>query len=59
MKNRIIGGKNKNEDGAWAIQIKNEEALWELWDLIIKTNIKIIGNREGEERKKWGENLFF
>uniref|UniRef100_A0A9L0SYR7 L1 transposable element RRM domain-containing protein n=1 Tax=Equus caballus TaxID=9796 RepID=A0A9L0SYR7_HORSE len=38
--------------------LKNEEILQEICDLIRKSNIRIIGIREGEEREKGAESLF-
>ena len=36
----------------------NEESLRELWDNIKRTNIRIIGVPEGEEREKRTEKIF-
>uniref|UniRef100_A0A8D0MQZ8 L1 transposable element RRM domain-containing protein n=1 Tax=Sus scrofa TaxID=9823 RepID=A0A8D0MQZ8_PIG len=36
----------------------NEESLRELWDNVKRTNIRIIGVPEGEEREKGTENIF-
>ena len=36
----------------------NEESLRELWDNIKRTNIRIIGVPEGEEREKGTEKIF-
>ena len=36
----------------------NEESLRELWDNVKRTNIRIIGVSEGEEREKGTENIF-
>ena len=36
----------------------NEESLIELWDNMKRTNIRIIGVPEGEEREKGTEKLF-
>ena len=36
----------------------NEESLRELWDNVKRTNIRIIGVPEGEEREKGTEKLF-
>ena len=35
----------------------NEESLRELWDNIKRTNIRIIGVPEGEERKETEKNI--
>ena len=35
----------------------NEESLRELWDNVKRTNIRIIGVPEGEERKKDTKNI--
>ena len=37
---------------------KNEENLRELWDNVKRTNIRIIGVPEGEEREKGTEKIF-
>lgn len=37
---------------------KNEASLRELWDNIKRTNIRIIGVPEGEEREKRTEKIF-
>ena len=37
---------------------KSGETLWEQSDDIRKTNIRIIGLQEGEERDKGAKNLF-
>ena len=36
----------------------NEESLRELWDNVKRTNIRIIGVPEGEEREKETEKIF-
>ena len=36
----------------------NEESLRELWDNVKRTNIRIIGVPEGEEREKGTEKIF-
>ena len=36
----------------------NEESLTELWDHVKRTNIRIIGVPEGEEREKETEQIF-
>ena len=36
----------------------NEESLRELWNNINRTNIRIIGVPEGEEREKGTEKIF-
>ena len=36
----------------------NEESLRELWDNVKRTNIRIIGVPEGEEREKGTGNIF-
>ena len=36
----------------------NEESLRELWDNVKRTNIRIIGVPEGEEREKETEEIF-
>ena len=37
---------------------KNEDSIRDLWDHIKRTNIRILGVPEGEEREKGTENLF-
>ena len=37
---------------------KNEESHRELWDNVKRTNIRIIGVPEGEEREKGTEKIF-
>ena len=37
---------------------RNEERLRELWDNVKRTNIRIIGVPEGEEREKGTEKIF-
>ena len=37
---------------------RNEDSLWELWDNIKCTNIRIIGVPEGEEREKGPKKIF-
>ena len=37
---------------------RNEESLRELWDNVKRTNIRIIGVPEGEEREKETEKIF-
>ena len=37
---------------------KNEDSIRDRWDHIKRTNIRIIGVPEGEEREKGAENLF-
>ena len=37
---------------------RNEESLRDLWDNIKRTNIRIIGVPEGEEREKGTEKIF-
>uniref|UniRef100_A0A5G2QAB8 L1 transposable element RRM domain-containing protein n=1 Tax=Sus scrofa TaxID=9823 RepID=A0A5G2QAB8_PIG len=37
---------------------RNEESLRELWDNVKRTNIRIIGVPEGEEREKGTEKIF-
>ena len=37
---------------------KNEESLRELWNNIKRTNIRMIGVPEGEEREKGTEKIF-
>lgn len=37
---------------------KNEESLCDLWTIIKKINLQIIGVPEGEESKKEAESLF-
>ena len=36
----------------------NEESLRELWDNVKRTNTRIIGVPEGEERERGTENIF-
>ena len=36
---------------------RNEESLRELWDNVKRTNIRIIGVPEGEEREKETKNI--
>ena len=36
----------------------NEESLRELWDNVKHTNIRVIGEPEGEEREKGTEKIF-
>ena len=36
----------------------NEESLREFWDNVKRTNIRIIGVPEGEEREKGAEKIF-
>jgi len=38
--------------------LKSGETLWEQSDYIRKTNIRIIGLQEGEERDKGAKNTF-
>lgn len=38
--------------------LKSGETLWEQSDYIRKTNIRIIGLQEGEERDKGAKNIF-
>ena len=37
---------------------KSEDSLRDLWENIKRTNIRVIGVPEGEERDKGSENLF-
>ena len=37
---------------------RNEDSLRDLWDNIKRTNIRIIGVPEGEEREKGPEKIF-
>ena len=37
---------------------KNEESLRELWDNVKRTNIRIIGVPEGEERERRGQKKY-
>ena len=37
---------------------RNEDSLRDLWDNIKRTNIRIIGLPEGEEREKGPEKIF-
>ena len=36
---------------------KSTESLWELWDIIHRNNLQIIGVPEREERQKGAESL--
>ena len=37
---------------------RNEDSLRDLWDNIIRTNIRIIGVPEGEKKEKGSEKIF-
>ena len=37
---------------------KSEESLWELWDIMKRNNICIMGISEGDEEEKGIESIF-
>ena len=50
-----ITAREQNKEG----RVKRvEDSLWDLWDNIKCTNIRIIGVPEEEERKKGSEKIF-